>query len=211
MNRGLNKAPRKSSHLVHTTSVPARRNLVAQKLLTQCDADEDQLVSPEEFCALCRKLPKMAAMTSGPGHQDSLPLQKDKQPKRERMRFFSTSKPATNRSDARLSALQRMLHDDVVASMEATLEEARLAYDDGTRMATYHRGLCDALSACRRILDDEDTLPVSEPGSMEADAFELQQLRRDLAAAKVALAESKSQRDAIAHELTCAKKGIKKR
>lgn len=83
--------------------------------------------------------------------------------------------------------------EEVVGGLEGVLERARNAPDHATRVAAYHQGVCDTLSACKRLLDLEDGASV-ETGTAEAEAIELHTLRRDLAATKVALAESESAR-----------------
>lgn len=179
-----------------------------RRLLDEEVGDSDSVIGPEEFRALIRKLApagygaasrSIAMQTASRGR-----IIKDTpaaiEPKSKESFFSCGSKggaagkaAAEAAADARISALQRMLREEVVGGLEGVLERARNAPDHATRVAAYHQGVCDTLSACKRLLDLEDGASV-ETGSAEAEAIELHTLRRDLAATKVALAESESAR-----------------
>ena len=93
-----------------------------------------------------------------------------------------------------------------MSGLESLLERASSTDDPAARASTYHQGICDVLSACRRLADttsdDASGRGASAPeASAAADALELLSLRRELASTKVALAEAVSDRQAVEHEL----------
>lgn len=186
-------------------------------------------VSPEEFCAVVRKLapadygagsssgaplsdrsaPPRAQHTRGHSEPESSAakpgsekMAKDKPAKSHRAGFFSNSAgKAARGAEAKLYALQKMLREELIEGFEAALERLREAPDIGRQAAISHQAVCDALSTCRRLADVDPADSESAATPAEADAVELQCLRRDLATTKVALAETAAERDALEHEL----------
>ena len=72
------------------------------------------------------------------------------------------------------------------------------------KVAAYYEGVSSALAACKRLADSVSDVASggsAEPGWAEAEALELDRLRRDLAATKVVLAESEAKREALEHSL----------
>ena len=206
--------------------------LIAQNLRRIFDeenGDSDGLVSPEEFCAVVRKLAPASYGANAPASASVAASTKDARPpsleaqssasasaatkesRTPKRSFFSSSgkkNAAAEAAEARLSALQRMLREEVVGGLEGVLERSRDALDDAARVATYHEGVCDVLSACKRLLDIESAPAESgpaEPGSAEADALELLALRREIAETKIRLAESESSRAGVERELSLVK------
>ena len=208
-------------------------NLIAQNLRKIWDTefgDGDGNLTADEFCMLCRKLAPAytaaassssvdapASATGGGGGGGSGGASPDGisvarcgggGAKGRALGFFSAIKPATSRSpEARLGALHSMLREEVITGLEALLDRASNLPDDADRVAAYHRGVCDTLSACRRLVDGNDetcTSVASEAAAAEQDAVELHRLRRELASAKVALAEAESAKA----ELTRAVHGL---
>ena len=125
----------------------------------------------------------------------------------------SAAAASARTAEGRLGALQKLLHEDVVSSLEALLETASAEPDDAAKAALYHRGVCDVLSACRRLADTSSTTADAEggggggssgsadPNGCSAEALEVMSLRRDLATTKVALAEAMGERQALEHQV----------
>lgn len=207
---------------------PLAANLIAQNLRKVFDTefgDADGSVGPSEFCALCARLAPVlcapqatsAAATTPAVREDSsrsAPAVREDSSRGEkssRLRFFSSSKPAGPRSpEARLAALQSMLREELIGDLEKLLEGTNRLPDDASKAAAYHRGVCDTLSACRRLLDGSEQASgtaTSDGGGgggaaangsgAEQEAIELHRLRRDLASTKVALAESESEKEEL--------------
>lgn len=102
-----------------------------------------------------------------------------------------------------------MLREDVVGRLEALLMRVNEAAGAESKVCLYYEGVTEALTNCRRLIDpagddvgSTGTSPAAEPANLaEAEALELQMLRRDLSAAKIALADERAQREAAEHEL----------
>ena len=114
-------------------------------------------------------------------------------------------------------SLRQMLREDVVGSLEGLLASAAKQPDAERRAELYYEGVCSALAACKRLTDPADDVVASAPASSEpgnaaqADALELERLRRDLAETKVALAEASNARDLAEHELLLERQRRKSR
>ena len=186
--------------------------LVAQNIRNIADeelGDCDGSVSPEEFVLVCRRLMGMPASrppAAGPSGASGKP----KEAKATRGSIFGgfgakTPKPPNpreSRAEAKLFGLQTMLREDVVGGLEALLVRARDAPDADSKASLYYEGVCAALAAARRLADTEDASSGTADNDLaEAEALELERLRRDLAAAKVAVANSEAAREAAEHQL----------
>ena len=202
------------------------RNIMDSEL-----GDGDGQVSPDEFVSLCRRLgaqqhqPEAEPSPAAPQHQPAAASpasagagsagkeQRGSVKVGSRMRIFSMSggssskqgAAAAGRAEARLHALHCMLREDVVAEAERRLAAATGVVEPEARAQLLHEGLCAVLGSCRRLMDDDDRPATASPGTPEADAradaLELQQLRRDLCATKVALAEAENAREVAEHTL----------
>lgn len=203
--------------------------LIAQNLRRIFDeecGDSDGLVSPEEFCSVVRKLAPASYGANAPAstsaaasarpptieaQSSSSSSSGTKESSKAKRSFFSSGgkkNAAAEAAEARLSALQRMLREEVVGGLEAVLERSRNSPDDAARRAAYHEGVCDVLSAAKRLLDMESAPSENgpaEPGSAEAEALELLALRREVAETKIRLAESESSRAGVERELSLIK------
>lgn len=202
--------------------------LIAQNIRNIADtefgeaSDGDGTVSPDEFILLCRRLmgEPVDSAASAPC-QSSRPSSSSSasQPKQSALRkstagmggFLglgrSSAKPAREgHAEAKLTALHAMLREDVVAGLEGLLTRVSSEPDPEAKASLYYEGVCAALAACKRLADVDGSAAAAAGGAAadpsswaEAEALELERLRRDLADAKVALAESEAKREAAAH------------
>jgi hypothetical protein len=199
---------------------PLAAGLIANNLRHTFDefGDADGTVSPEEFVKLCRslvppervnELPLPAAeQKASAAEGSSKPCTASASARRTKMgSFFSSSAPsksASKAAEARLQAVQRLITEDIVSGLETLLERASSMDDVAARASTYHQGICDVLSTCRRLADttsDDGRGAHAPEAGAAADAFELLSLRGELASTKVALAEAVSERQAVEHTL----------
>jgi hypothetical protein len=193
--------------------------LIAQNIQSIFDAefgDGDGAVSPDEFVMLCRRLmgeptatskgTSSASALSRSGGSSSAASKSHGSQGKSRGGFLGFGSRAPNpresHAEARLFGLQSTLRTDVVPRLEALLTRASALTDAESKAALYYEGVTEALTACRRMADTAGDDDGAAPASIaEADALELQMLRREAADAKLSLADERARREAAEHEL----------
>ena len=207
--------------------------LVAQNLRNIADhefGNANGVVCADEFVQLCRRLmgeanpqPPASARKSS---ESSAPASSSKKSanKGSLLPFGlggGSKQPSARegRAEAKLFGLTTMLRNDVVGPLEALLQRVKAAPEE-RKVTIYYDGVCAALASCKRLADSVEWTPTGSGGGgsgggggaavlpsndAEAEALELQQLRRDLSGMKLQLAEAVLAREAAEFELRHAK------
>lgn len=197
---------------------PIAAGLISKELHKTIDEEfgnADGVVAPDEFVIWCRRLitrqqqQQPNALATAPSAERAAP-----RPEQGKKRSVfggglfggGGGGKAPGRAEAKLYALQAMLRQDVVGDLERLLMSASVApNEDKPRL--YHEGCCAVLATVRRLADAEEYQSPgggasgSEQEKSEAEALELQTLRRDLSTVRISLAEAQTAREEAEHQL----------